>query len=217
MGEKLQHPKSADFPVMAGVLRISFCSSIPSQLTCSVRGLRTSARRLQEAAKEEIVGIPYSKLQLGVPKESWLNEKRVAISPAATAMLVKKGFNVNVETGAGKLSQFPDEAYAAEGAKIVAKAEAFQQDITLKLRQPSIEETALLRDNATLYSYLYPGQNKELLDALAAKKMTVFGMDCVPGFPELKFSMLCPPWVTSADTELWSKLATTTEGSSLGR
>jgi len=165
---------------MAGVLRISFCSSIPSQLTCSVRGLRTSARRLQEAAKEEIVGIPYSKLQLGVPKESWLNEKRVAISPAATAMLVKKGFNVNVETGAGKLSQFPDEAYAAEGAKIVAKAEAFQQDITLKLRQPSIEETALLRDNATLYSYLYPGQNKELLDALAAKKMTVFGMDCVP-------------------------------------
>lgn len=165
---------------MAGVLRISFSTSLPSQLTCSVRGLRTSARRLQEAAKEEIVGIPYSKLSLGVPKESWLNEKRVAITPAVTAMLVKKGFSVNVESGAGKLSQFPDDAFIAEGAKIVDKAAAFQQDITMKLRQPSIEEAALLRDNATLYSFLYPAQNKDLIDALAAKKVTAFGMDCVP-------------------------------------
>lgn len=165
---------------MAGVLRIGFCTSIPSQLTCSVRGLRTSARRLQEAAKEEIVGIPYSKVSLGIPKESWLNEKRVAITPAVTAMLVKKGFSVNVEAGAGALSQFPDEAFAAEGAKIVDKAAAFQQDITMKLRQPSIEEAALLRDNATLYSFLYPAQNKDLIDALAAKNVTAFGMDCVP-------------------------------------
>ena len=50
----------------------------------------------------------------------------------------------------------------------------------MKLRQPSLEEVALLRDEATLYSFLYPGQNPELVQALAAKKITAFGMDCVP-------------------------------------
>merc|ERR1712172_136832 len=52
---------------------------------------------------------------------------------------------------------------------------AFAQDITLKLRQPSLEEVALLRDETTLYSFLYPGQNPELVQALAAKKITAFG------------------------------------------
>merc|ERR1712002_1250938 len=60
------------------------------------------------------------------------------------------------------------------------KEAAFNQDITLKLRQPSLEEVALLRDEATLYSFLYPGQNPELIKALADRKMTAFGMDCVP-------------------------------------
>merc|ERR1719431_1439458 len=91
-----------------------------------------------------------------------------------------KGFTVNVEEGAGRLSSFTDEAYAAAGANIVGKAAAFQQDITLKLRQPSMDEVAMLRDEATLYSFLYPGQNPELIKALADKNLTAFGMDCVP-------------------------------------
>merc|ERR1740131_522325 len=70
--------------------------------------------------------------------------------------------------------------FAAAGAKIVGKEAAFQQDITLKLRQPSIAETKLFRDEATLYSFLYPGQNPDLVKALAEKKLTAFGMDCVP-------------------------------------
>merc|ERR1719228_897319 len=164
---------------MAGVLRINV-SSLPSRLSCGARGLRTSARRLKDAAPEEVKGIPYSKLNIGVPKETWLNEKRVAITPAVTAMLTKKGFTVNVESGAGKLAQFRDDDYAAEGAKIVDRAAAFQQDITLKLRQPSMEEAALFRDNATLYSFLYPAQNKDLIETLGKKQLTAFGMDCVP-------------------------------------
>jgi len=164
---------------MAGVLRMKV-GSLPQPLSCSIRGLRTSARRLQEAAKEEIRGIPYNKLNLGVPKEIWANEKRVAITPAVTALLTKKGFTVHVESGAGALAQFRDDDYAASGAKIVDKAAAFQQDITLKLRQPLPEEAALFRDESTLYSFLYPAQNKELIDSLAAKKLTAFGMDCVP-------------------------------------
>merc|ERR1712226_820810 len=159
------------------VARMAGVAGLASPLRTSVRGFRSSARRYADAAP---VGIPYSKLNLGVPAETWTNEKRVACTPANTALFTKKGFTVNVQEGAGRLSNFRDEDYAAAGANIVSKDAAFAQDITLKLRQPSLEEVALLRDEATLYSFLYPGQNPDLVKALAAKKITAFGMDCVP-------------------------------------
>jgi len=95
-------------------------------------------------------------------------------------MLVKKGFTVNVESGAGLLSKFRDDDFAASGANIVNKNDAFKQDIVLKLRQPSVAEAGLFRDQGTLYSFLYPGQNPDIIDALAKKQLTAFGMDCVP-------------------------------------
>merc|ERR1712079_3446 len=159
------------------VARMAGVAGLVSPLRTSVRGFRSSARRYADAAP---VGIPYSKLNLGVPAETWTNEKRVACTPANTALFTKKGFTVNVQEGAGRLSNFRDEDYAAAGANIVSKDAAFAQDITLKLRQPSLEEVALLRDEATLYSFLYPGQNPDLVKALASKKITAFGMDCVP-------------------------------------
>jgi len=159
---------------MAGVAK--FCSPLQT----SVRGFRTSARRLGDATPKEVKGTPYNKLSIGVPAETWTNEKRVACTPAVTAMLTKKGFTVNVQEGAGKLSSFRDDDFAAAGAKIVGKDAAFQQDITLKLRQPSMDEVKLFRDEATLYSFLYPGQNPDLVKALATRNLTAFGMDCVP-------------------------------------
>merc|ERR1712079_110583 len=159
------------------VARMAGVAGLVSPLRTSVRGFRSSARRYADAAP---VGIPYSKLNLGVPAETWTNEKRVACTPANTALLTKKGFTVNVQEGAGKLSNFRDEDFAAAGANIIGKEAAFQQDITLKLRQPSLEEVKLFRDEAILYSFLYPGQNPDLVKALAAKKITAFGMDCVP-------------------------------------
>merc|ERR1712038_133289 len=159
------------------VARMAGVAGLVSPLRTSVRGFRSSARRYADAAP---VGIPYSKLNLGVPAETWTNEKRVACTPANTALLTKKGFTVNIQEGAGRLSNFRDEDYSAAGGNIVSKDAAFKQDITLKLRQPSLEEVALLRDEATLYSFLYPGQNPDLVNALAAKNMNVFAMDCVP-------------------------------------
>merc|ERR1711899_717115 len=159
------------------VARMAGVAGLVSPLRTSVRGFRSSARRYADAAP---TGIPYSKLNLGVPAETWTNEKRGACTPANTALLTKKGFTVNIQEGAGRLSNFRDEDYAAAGGNIVSKDAAFKQDITLKLRQPSLEEVALLRDEATLYSFLYPGQNPDLVNALAAKKITAFGMDCVP-------------------------------------
>merc|ERR1712115_152370 len=159
------------------VARMAGVAGLVSPLRTSVRGFRSSARRYADAAP---TGIPYSKLNLGVPAETWTNEKRVACTPANTALLTKKGFTVNIQEGAGRLSNFRDEDYAAAGGNIVSKDAAFKQDITLKLRQPSLEEVALLRDEATLYSFLYPGQNPDLINALADRKLTAFGMDCVP-------------------------------------
>merc|ERR1712112_555220 len=159
------------------VARMAGVAGLVSPLRTSVRGFRSSARRYADAAP---TGIPYSKLNLGVPAETWTAEKRVACTPANTALLTKKGFTINVEEGAGRLANFRDEDFAAAGANIVGKEAAFSQDITLKLRQPSLEEVAMLRDEATLYSFLYPGQNPDLIDELAKKKLTAFGMDCVP-------------------------------------
>merc|ERR1711887_310087 len=160
------------------VTRMAGVAGLVSPLRTSVRGFRSSARRYADAAP--VAGIPYSKLNLGVPAETWINEKRVACTPANTALFTKKGFTVNIQEGAGRLSNFRDEDYAAAGGNIVSKEAAFAQDITLKLRQPGLEEVALLRDEATLYSFLYPGQNPDLVKALASKKITAFGMDCVP-------------------------------------
>ena len=65
--------------------------------------------------------------------------------------------------------------YEASGGKIVDKAGVFDSDIVLKLRQPSIQEAAHFREESILYSFLYPAQNKELIDTLAARKLTAFG------------------------------------------
>merc|ERR1712172_136833 len=123
---------------LSQVFRMAGVAGLVSPLRTSVRGFRSSARRYADAAP--VAGIPYSKLNLGVPAETWTNEKRVACTPANTALFTKKGFTVNVQEGAGRLSNFRDEDYAAAGGNIVSKEAAFAQDITLKLRQPSLEE-----------------------------------------------------------------------------
>jgi len=150
------------------------------------RSFRHGSRQLKDAKAEtaaaaaETVGIPYSRLTLGVPKEVWQGERRVAITPAVTSTLTKKGFTVQVEDNAGALSNFRNMDYEAAGGKIVDKKAVFDSDIVLKLRQPSLQEAGQFREGSTLYSFLYPAQNKELIDALAKKNLTAFGMDCVP-------------------------------------
>merc|ERR1711963_295072 len=167
-------------PHRPGVLAMAGVAKFYSPLQTSVRGFRTSARRLADATPKEVKGTPYNKLTIGVPAETWTNEKRVACTPAVTAMLTKKGFTVNIEDGAGTESQFRNMDYEAAGAKIVDSNAAFQSDIVLKVRQPSKEEAPKFKEGGTLYSFLYPAQNKDLIDELSKQKITAFGMDCVP-------------------------------------
>lgn len=99
----------------------------------------------------------------------------MAITPAVAAAFVKKGFNVNVESGAGFGAKFRDDDYTQVGAKVVDEKSAFNSDILLKVRQPMESEIDLLKPGSTLVSFLYPAKNKELIDKLAQKKINAFG------------------------------------------
>lgn len=83
-----------------------------------------------------VVGIPYKQLTVGVPKEIFQNEKRVALSPAGVQALVKQGFNVVVESGAGDASKFSDDHYRAAGAQIQGTKEVLASDLVVKVIIP---------------------------------------------------------------------------------
>ncbi|HEX6945187.1 MAG TPA: Re/Si-specific NAD(P)(+) transhydrogenase subunit alpha [Casimicrobiaceae bacterium] len=121
-------------------------------------------------------------LLIGVPREVYPGEKRVATVPEVVEKLVKQGFRVAVEAGAGDAAQIADDAYRAAGAELVAdRAQLWRAaDIVFKVRAPDVEEVALLREGALLVSFIWPAQNPELLKQLAARKATVLAMDSVP-------------------------------------
>jgi len=81
-------------------------------------------------------GIPYKQLTVGVPKEIFQNEKRVALSPAGVQALVKQGFSVVVESGAGEASKFSDDHYKAAGAQIQGVKEVLASDLVVKVIIP---------------------------------------------------------------------------------
>ncbi|XP_039628796.1 NAD(P) transhydrogenase, mitochondrial-like [Polypterus senegalus] len=131
-------------------------------------------------------GVPYKDLLVGVPKEILKNERRVAVSPAGVQALVKQGFNVQVESGAGEEAKFSDDQYKEAGAKINDTKNVFGSDLILKVRAPTfnsalgIHEAELLKPKSTLISFIYPAQNPDLMEKLAKQNVTVLAMDQVP-------------------------------------
>jgi len=121
-------------------------------------------------------------LLIGVPREVFANEKRVATVPDVVEKLVKLGFSVAVESGAGDAANCSDDTYRAAGAEIVADAAQLwaKSDIVFKVRAPSTAEVALMLEGSTLIGFLWPAQNPELMQALAAKKVTALSIDCLP-------------------------------------
>jgi len=120
--------------------------------------------------------------RIGVPREVFPGEKRVATVPEVVEKLIKLGFKVAVESGAGDLANFSDDTYRAAGAEVIEGAAALwaASDIVFKVRGPSAEEVGLLRDGGTLISFIWPAQNPELMQQLAAKKATVLAIDALP-------------------------------------
>ncbi|MBE7422705.1 MAG: Re/Si-specific NAD(P)(+) transhydrogenase subunit alpha [Zoogloeaceae bacterium] len=121
-------------------------------------------------------------LVIGVPKETAAGEKRVATVPEVVEKLIKLGFSVAVQSGAGEAANCGDDAYRAAGAEVVADAAALwaKADVVFKVRAPSAGEVGLLREGATLVSFIWPAQNPELMQQLAAKKATVLAIDSLP-------------------------------------
>jgi len=121
-------------------------------------------------------------LKIGIPREIATGEKRVATVPDVVEKLIKLGFKVAVESGAGDAANFSDEVYRTAGAEIIGGAAKLwaASDIVFKVRGPSAEEVGLMREGGTLVSFIWPAQNPELMQQLAAKKATVLAMDSVP-------------------------------------
>ncbi|NCW99881.1 MAG: Re/Si-specific NAD(P)(+) transhydrogenase subunit alpha, partial [Betaproteobacteria bacterium] len=119
---------------------------------------------------------------IGVPREIYPGEKRVATVPDVVGKLMKLGFEVLVERGAGDRADLSDAAYEQAGARIAADAGALwtASELVFKLRPPTAEEVAMMRPGQTLIGFIWPAQNPELMQQLAQKKVTVLAIDALP-------------------------------------
>ncbi|THU88417.1 PNTB-domain-containing protein [Dendrothele bispora CBS 962.96] len=160
--------------------RLKYLSPL-RRLPIAIQEFHSSPKVQQDKGTEN--SIPYSSLTIGVPREVFPNECRVALTPQNAALLRKKGFaEVLIEQNAGVHAQFTDEMYTAAGAKLVSREELFKtSDITLKVRPPILgQEVESLKEGSTLVSFLYPVQNKDTVDALALRKVNALAMDMIP-------------------------------------
>jgi proton-translocating NAD(P)+ transhydrogenase subunit alpha len=121
-------------------------------------------------------------MKIGVPKETALNERRVALTPEIAGRLVKSGLTICVQRGAGTAASFGDDAYGAAGATLVAAAdEVFgQSDVVLKVQPPSSDEVRLCRAGAALVALFQPSTEQEAVAQLAARKVTAFSLALLP-------------------------------------
>jgi len=121
-------------------------------------------------------------MTIGVPRETFAGEKRVATVPEVVEKLVKLGFAVKVESGAGDPANFADDTYRAAGAQVVGSAAELYagSDMVFKVRAPTPGEIALMKPGTALISFVWPAQNPELMQALAERKLTVLAIDSLP-------------------------------------
>jgi len=121
-------------------------------------------------------------MKIGVPREIHEGEKRVATTPEVARELLKLGFDVAVEAGAGKAANFSDDAYREAGCEVVASASELWagSDIIMKVRAPDENESKMLKSGQTLISFLWPAQNPEMLKDLTDRGVTALAMDSIP-------------------------------------
>lgn len=121
-------------------------------------------------------------MRIGIPAETSAGEKRVATVPDVVEKLIKLGFTVAVQSGAGETANFSDDTYRAAGATIVESAAKIwsESDIVFKVSVPTQEEVGLMREGGHLVGFIWPAQNPELMQQLAAKRATVLAIDCLP-------------------------------------
>ena len=117
-------------------------------------------------------------MKLGVPHERNEGERRVAATPASVKKLVEFGFDVHIEHGAGNESSFRDEDYLEAGAQLTENP--WDADVVIKVNPPAEDEVAKLRQGGTLISLVHPVKNDHIVQALAARGVTLIALDQVP-------------------------------------
>lgn len=121
---------------------------------------------------------------VGIPKETFENEPRVAATPETLKKLVQKGLHIYVEKGAGKYAGFPDEDYLLPelmgSIEVADTEEVFHADILFKIHKPSASEIEKMKKGSLLISFLEPYNNDGTLDTLAAKGVHAMAMELIP-------------------------------------
>jgi NAD(P) transhydrogenase subunit alpha len=118
-------------------------------------------------------------MRVGIPRETWPGETRVAVIPASVPTLTKAGLEVIVEEGAGTAAGFVDEAYRAQGAVVAPRSEVFQADILLQVRSAP-GEPGSLRAGQTVIGFADPLGAPSQISTLAASRATLLSMELMP-------------------------------------
>src|SRR5690625_735980 len=131
-------------------------------------------------------------MKIGIPKETLNNENRVALNPAGVLTLVNAGHELFVEKGAGAGSSFTDAEYEEAGATIVpTAAEAWGQEMVMKVKEPLESEYNYLREGLILFTYLHLASHKELTEQLVNKKVVSIAYETVQ-LPNNTLPLLTP-------------------------
>ena len=120
-------------------------------------------------------------MKVGIPREVAPGERRVAATPDTVKVLQEMGFEVQIEKGAGLKASYFDSAYEEAGATLVSADQIWaESDLVLKLEPPTLAEAASIREGAHLISFIWPGDNEGLVDALKARGVTCIAMENIP-------------------------------------
>ena len=120
-------------------------------------------------------------MNIGIPRETSGEEKRVAATPESVATLIRLGFGVAIESGAGEAAGFMAAEYASAGANVVTVDELWSHsEMILKVRPPSLSEAERMQKGAALISFIQPAENPGLLDVLKEREITALAMEQVP-------------------------------------
>jgi NAD(P) transhydrogenase subunit alpha len=138
-------------------------------------------------------------MRIHVPREIRTGERRVAATPDTVLRLVKLGFTVGIESGAGVEAGFTDAAYVEAGAEIVPDAWVGAGLVT-KVNPPLPEEVERLRPDTILVSLLYPAQNQALVECMAALGLTALALDRCRASAARRRWTCCRAWPTSPAT-----------------
>ncbi|ADR23508.1 alanine dehydrogenase [Marivirga tractuosa] len=149
----------------------------------SRKGFDVLARKGALYPQEELLAVERGKnaMQIGIPNEISLQEKRVPLTPGAVALLSNNGHEVIVESGMGLSSNFTDNEYSDAGAKIVySSKEAFEAQLVVKIEPPVKKEIEMFKPGSFLISALQVGQlNKEYFQLINEKRITAIGIELI--------------------------------------